>query len=488
MKNNERAETILIIDDEPDWIDTCFDILSDEGYNILTTSCVKKAIEIIDKEIVDLVITDLVMPQINGIDLIKKIKSIDSSISVILMTSYPSIESAIPALKEGASDYLIKPFSPEQLIDTSHKTLDKGRLLRENKFLRSQIEKTTYFGTLLGQSQPMKDLFFNIQRAANLDANILIVGESGTGKELIAQILHRRSFRLSNHFVPINCASIPADLLESELFGHEVGSFTGATTPRIGLFENADKGTVFLDEIGEMSLPLQAKLLRVIEDKKVRRVGSNKERKINVRFISATNRDLSSMMSEKTFREDLFYRLNAITISAPPLRERQNDICLLLHHFLEKHRTRQYPPPEEISTEVYECLLRYDWPGNVRELSNFAQFLIFANQGSGQVLKYDDLPKKFHKTKSIENNNQTIDFPDYLYKLPLAEAKKQLYAKFEKDYLEGILKRHNWNVSEAAKFAGNDRRTIHRIIKKTHITRPYHEQGKSISNIGPPLM
>ena len=339
-------ETLLIVDDSQDWVDTCADMLADQGYNVLTANSVEKALRILESAPVDLVLTDLSMPGQDGLDLIKKIYEIDLGCGIVLMTAYPTVESAIKTLKLGALDYLIKPFSPEQLLASVQNGLDRSALRRENQFLKSRLANVDSNSEIVGKSQKLNVMLEELIRAAQMDTSVLIQGESGSGKELAAKLLHRNSKRAKKHFVPINCAAIPADLLETELFGHEAGAFTGAVQARIGLFENANGGTVFLDEVGELPLPLQAKLLRVLEERKVRRVGSNKERLIDVRLIFATHRNLYELVRDGKFREDLFYRINVITIGIPPLRERREDILLLLQHFLQTYETRNTQRPK----------------------------------------------------------------------------------------------------------------------------------------------
>ncbi|HAR44268.1 MAG TPA: hypothetical protein DCS07_16820 [Bdellovibrionales bacterium] len=465
-------ETILIVDDIADWRDTCSDILGDEGFKVLTASSAMEALKILDERSVDLVVTDMTMPQMSGIELIQKIRERDHGCGIILVTGFPTVETAITALKSGASDYLLKPFSPEQLLHSVNNALDKSRLARENQFLKSQVAGLSQYGDFIGRSEEMRKLFEGLGRAAGMDASVLLYGESGTGKELAARVLHRKSPRVKKHFAAINCAAIPENLLESELFGHEAGAFTGATEMRLGLFENADGGTVFLDEIGEMPLGLQAKLLRVIEDRKIRRLGSNKERQINIRIISATNRDLPAMVAQKGFREDLYYRLNVITISIPPLRDRKEDILLLLQHFLNLHGTRERPSPREITPDARDALLRYRWPGNVRELANLAQFLIFADRDG--VVTVSDLPIHFGVASVAPDRRaeDVISGGSMYFDLPMIEAKKHLLDEFEENYVRHALLKYDWNISAAAEASGIDRRTIHRIIAKLGLKRP----------------
>jgi len=480
LKSITTAATILIVDDGPDWLDTCRDILSDHDFNVLTATSGKDVIKIIRDNFVDVIITDLVMPEIGGLEIIEKIMALKEGHSCILMTSFPSIESAIPALKSGAADYLIKPFTPEQLLHSVRSVLKKDRLARDNRFLRAEMERIGHYGELIGKSDVMRELYRQLESAKGIDSSMLILGESGTGKELVARILHRNSIRSANSFVPINCAAIPADLLESELFGHEVGAFSGAVKAREGLFEAGEGGTIFLDEIGEMPLALQSKLLRVLEDKKIRRVGANREKAINVRIISATNRNLLEMVKEGKFREDLYYRLNVISMAIPPLRERREDIILLLQHYFSVFASKDRIAPSKISTQVRDALLKYAWPGNVRELSNLAQFLLYAR--CGESVEVEHLPKQLQAIVEQANEESFVqersssqllvnDF-SALYDLPLAEAKQKLADHFEKNYIKNLLIKYDWNVSQAAEKSRFDRRSLHRIIHRHNLKRP----------------
>ncbi|HLE01180.1 MAG TPA: sigma-54 dependent transcriptional regulator [Bdellovibrionota bacterium] len=468
-----RLETILVVDDVPDWLDTCSDILGDQGYKILTAASALAALKILEDQPIDLVVTDMTMPEMSGLELVRRIREADRGCGIILMTGYPTVETAVTALKGGASDYLVKPFTPEQLLHSVGSTLDKTRLMRENQFLESQVAGLTQYGELIGRSEPMHQLYQELERAAGIDASVLLTGESGTGKELAARILHRKSPRAKKHFAAINCAAIPDNLLESELFGHEAGAFTGATETRLGLLENAEGGTVFLDEIGEMPGSLQVKLLRVIEDRKVRRLGSNKERVVNVRFISATNRDLAALIGQRSFREDLYYRLNVIMLRVPPLRERKEDILLLLQHFFKMYGTRARPAPRELTPEARDRLLRYSWPGNVRELANLAQFLIFADRDG--LVREEDLPRHFIQGDGQGGGTKEArGEPDWAayYDIPFTTAKKRLFETFEDAYVRHSLLKHDWNISAAAEASGIDRRTIHRIVNKLGLKRP----------------
>ena len=467
------GETILVVDDSPDWVETCRDILTDQTYKILSANSVDKALEILKTTVVDLVLTDFNMPGKTGLELVQTINQVDMGCAVILMTAYPSVDSAIAVLKSGALDYLIKPFAPEQLLTAARNALDRSALARENQFLKAQLADANASHEIIGKSAKIQSMIVDLTRAAQMDTTVLVYGESGTGKELAARFLHRNSKRSKQHFAAINCAAIPHDLLESELFGHEAGSFTGATKARVGLFENADHGTVFLDEIGEMPLGLQAKLLRALEERKVRKVGSNKERSIDIRLICATNRNLLEMVKDKTFREDLYYRLNVITVEVPPLFERREDILMLLQYFFEKYATRQYPAPKELSPEVRAALLDYRWPGNIRELSNLAHFLIFANRSG--TIQIDQLPSQF-KSKSLREGDSAFS-TDFkvdvgLFDQSYAEAKSKIDDAFEKIYVERNLIKYDWNISLTAEKTGMDRRTTHRLMNKFNIHKP----------------
>jgi DNA-binding NtrC family response regulator len=330
-------ERILVVDDEPDMVENLVRILRREGYRCSSAVEAAKGLELLEAQRPDLLLTDLKMPEMDGMELLRRAHAVDPALPVIMITAFSTIESGVAAIKEGAFDYLPKTFTIDQLRVTVERALRQRRLQVENRNLREQLETTFRFESLLGRSPAMAKVFELVRKAARSDANILVQGESGTGKELIARAIHANSPRAAQPFIPVDCASLPEQLLESELFGHEKGAFTGAVKTKPGLMESADHGTLFLDEIGEMPLGLQAKLLRALQERQIRRVGGNALVDVDVRLVSATNRDLRASAAKGEFRDDLFYRVNVIAIELPPLRQREDDVELLTHAFLERY-------------------------------------------------------------------------------------------------------------------------------------------------------
>lgn len=385
MKNN-----ILIVDDELKMCRSLELYLESEGrFNVDIACSAEEGFRMINEE-TDVVVTDLSMPGMDGMQFLKKIKHLFNDIEVIIMTAYSSIPSAIEAIKNGAFDYLTKPFSNEQLLIVIDRACNVVRLKKENRRLRESVILTTAYGKFIGESISMKNVFNLIKKAAESDSNVLITGESGTGKELVARSIHAMSRRKDNLFIAINCTAIPDNLLESELFGYEKGAFTGAEMSKAGKFEIADGGTVFLDEIGDMNPVLQAKLLRFLETREVERIGSLKPKKVNVRIISSTNRDLNELIKLGRFRNDLYYRLNVINIHLLPLRERKEDIVPLIAYFLEEKSKKLGVPPKKLSDGAIEILLNYSYPGNVRELENIIECSLITS--SEEIIQPWELP------------------------------------------------------------------------------------------------
>ncbi len=355
------------------------ELFREEGMNVLTARDGSEALRKIKDERIDVILTDLKLPSMDGIDILKEVKKIDPSIPVIVMTAYGSIETAVNAMKLGASDFITKPFNTDHLLLMIRRVLESRRLIRENILLKEETSRA--MPVIIGKSQGMIELMNRVHKVAKTKTTVLILGESGTGKELIARAIHYLSDRAREPFVPINCAAIPRELLEAELFGYERGAFTGAETRKLGKFELADRGTIFLDEIGEMEPSLQAKLLRIIEDGLVERVGGIKPVKVDVRIIAASNRDLSQEVSRGRFREDLFYRLNVFPLYVPPLRERKEDIPLLVDYFLRRFSSELKQPLKRVSKEAMDILLSYNWKGNVRELENTIERALILSDG-----------------------------------------------------------------------------------------------------------
>jgi two-component system response regulator PilR (NtrC family) len=367
------VDRVLIVDDEPGMRDFLSILLRKEGYAVSAAESSDKAIELVARGEFDLVISDISMPGLSGIEVLRQARASSPDTPVILITAYASTESAVEALKLGAYDYLIKPFDVEELKNVVHNALEKRRLEHENRILKRELKEKSRLDELVGESPRMKEVVELIDRIAPTHSTVLICGESGTGKELAARAIHARSPRHGRPFVSINCGAMPDELLESELFGHARGSFTGAVTSKKGLFEVADGGTVFLDEIGDTTPAMQVKLLRVLQDRRIRRVGGTEEAEVNVRVLAATNQDLEQLVRDKRFREDLFYRINVLQILMPPLRDKREDIPRLVRHFLQKYGALMGKRMAGVSDAAMEQLLGHSWPGNVRELENVVE-------------------------------------------------------------------------------------------------------------------
>jgi DNA-binding NtrC family response regulator len=376
-----EAARILLIDDEPGSREGLKLLLQREGYIIDAVESGELALELLDKVNFEVVITDLFLPGVSGIELLKHVKEMAIPANVILITGNASAETAVEAMKEGAFDYITKPLNFEKLKVLVAKAVEKSRLVAENLYLRQQLRGKYKFDNIIGSSTEIQKVFSRMERIINTDSTVLILGESGTGKELVARAVHYNGSRKEKAFIAINCGAIPADLLESELFGHMRGSFTGAVADKPGKFEVANNGTIFLDEIGDMPMHLQMKLLRVLQEHEVERVGSSKKTKLDVRVISATNQDLQSRVEQKLFREDLFYRLNVIPIHLPPLRERSEDIALLARFFLRKICKEMHRPEMSLTSSAMNALEAYEWPGNVREMENVIERCIALTDG-----------------------------------------------------------------------------------------------------------
>jgi DNA-binding NtrC family response regulator len=447
---------ILVVDDEEDMLENCSRILKRLGYEPLTEKDPVRAVELIEREQPDLVLTDLRMPGLDGLEVLRLAKRINPEVLVIVLTAYATIETAVEAVKEGAFDYIPKPFSGEQLHVSVERAFEQKRLLEENRKLKEQLAQVYSFENIIGKSLSMLNVFELIKKVARSEANILVIGESGTGKELVARSIHANSGRGGKAFIPVDCASLPETLLESELFGHERGAFTGAHMMRPGLFEFAHGGTIFLDEVGDLSPNLQAKLLRVLQERQVRRVGGNRFIDVDVRVISATNRDLANVVARGEFREDLYYRLNVISIPLPPLRERRGDIPLIAHHYLKKYSASCGKAIQGFAPRALELLENYAWPGNVRELQNVVERAVVL--AMGEFITPADLPEPI-KTGPPVGEPPSFD-------LPLKRAKEEQVHAFERQYLRELLKRYGGNISRAAKAAGVDRKTIHRLLRK----------------------
>ena len=382
-------ERILVVDDEKNYQVVLNALLSGEGYEVLTAGNGARALVLAAEEEPDLLLTDMRMPNMTGLELIQKLREKGSDCAVVVMTAYGTVENAVEAMKAGASDYVMKPFENQELLLTIKRTLKMRRLMVQNQLLREELDKGQGFSDIVGESAPMKELFKLVDKVAATKATVLINGESGTGKELIARAIHTRSPRKDEPFIPVNCMALTETLLESELFGHEKGAFTGAATRRKGRFELADTGTLFLDEIGEISPSLQVKLLRVLQERTFERVGGTQSLTVDVRIVAATNRDLTQAVSEGSFREDLFYRLNVVRLDLPPLRDRKEDLPALVAHFVSKYSREVGRSAPQVTAEAMQRIYDHNWPGNIRELENALERAVIM---AGSEIKTADLP------------------------------------------------------------------------------------------------
>jgi len=400
--------SMLIVDDEASILEFLAMLFESEGFAVETTRSTAEAQRALVGKSFDLVLCDILMPDGNGLDLLKEIKSASPNTAVVMMTAYTSTKTAIEAMRLGAYDYVSKPFDVEELKILTQKALERAKLADENVYLRRELEQKYTFNNIIGKSPRMQAIFALIERMARTSSTVLIHGESGTGKELIARAIHFASPRAGRRFLSINCGALPENLLESELFGHERGAFTGAVREKKGLFQEADRGTLFLDEIGELTPPMQVKLLRALQEKTVRKVGGNQEEPVDARVIAATNQNLESRLATGEFREDLFYRINVLPINLPPLRQRREDIPLLVDFFLQKYSRQLDLPVRQISVEAMRLLESYDWPGNVRELENVIERAMALSHA--ETISTRDLPPQLLNNR--RSNPDTINLPE----------------------------------------------------------------------------
>ena len=444
----------IVVDDESSVCEAVKAILELEGIDVTTFTDSVAASEDIKKNAYDLIISDLKMPKMTGLELYDAVKDAAPDSIFIIITAFGTIPSAVDAVKRGVYDYIPKPFTPDEVRAPLRRAMEKRRLEKENLVLRSQLETRYSFRSIIGNSPEIRETFRVMRHAASSESNVLVTGESGTGKELVARAIHSNSVRVRRKFVTVNCGAIPDGLIESELFGHVKGSFTGAIADKKGLVEEADKGTMFLDEIGELSPPLQVKLLRVLQEGEFTRIGDPQTRKVNVRVVAATNKDLKKAIAEKLFREDLYYRLNVIPIELPPLRRRQEDVPLLVNHFIEKHKTKA---PEKniagIAKDAMQTVLNYHFPGNVRELENSIEYAIAFT--AGPEIGKDDLPKYLLEDRKLSQDAQKIPI------MPLKDAKSQ----FEKSLIIAALVESGGNISEAARLLNVHRQNLQQKIR-----------------------
>jgi two-component system NtrC family response regulator len=453
-------ETILVVDDEKNYLLVLSAVLEDEGYEVLTAQGGQEALEIQKSSDLDLILTDMKMPAMDGIELLKNLKALDPDLPVIMMTAHGTIDKAVEAMQKGAYSYILKPFDNERLTIYVKKAVSMYQVVKENRQLRDAVKSQYRFGNFIGKSKPIRDVFETIRKVAPSNATVLIEGESGTGKELVAKSIHFNSSRRDKPFIAVNCSALAESLLESELFGHEKGAFTGAVATRKGRFELADNGTLFLDEIGELSQNLQVKLLRILQEKTFERVGGTRLITADIRVIAATNKNLKEEMVNGRFREDLFYRLNVVKIVLPPLKERKEDIRLLVNHFIGKYASERKVdlPVKGVDQEVDRLFFDYSWPGNVRELENLIErVMILCPNDTVQV---SDLPMDFR-----DNVHNAL----HLEGIPSNATLYETLATIEKAMIERALKMADNVQAHAAAMLGIGKSGLNQKIKKYNL-------------------
>lgn len=469
-----KPVNLLIVDDDP-VISRVFEkVAKDEGWSSITAGSGTEALDQLNKYVFEVAVVDIALPGFTGMQVLEYIKKNQIPTEVIIMTGVGSVEMTVAAIKAGAYDYFTKPFDDiNRVTNAISKAIEHRHLMQKLKtFERMEKEDVSYEG-IVGKSRKMRELFELIENVAPTNSTILILGESGTGKELVAQALHKRSRRADKKFVVINCAAMPETLLESELFGHRKGSFTGAIQDKKGLFEEADGGTIFLDEIGEISTSIQVKLLRVLQEGEVRMVGDNASKNVDVRIIAATNKDLSVLVSEGKFREDLFYRLNVIAIPLPPLRDRPEDVPLLAYHFLQKYSKKVGKEVSSCSIDAITALQHYKWVGNVRELENVIERSVVL--ATSNIVQARDLPPRVLGESFYVSSTETeTDLSQYNYQ----EAKERAFAAFNRSYLSTLLRQSKGNISYAAAKAGMDRSNFKKILKKAELDIEEYKKSK----------
>lgn len=450
----------LVVENESGMLEVCGDILGKlPDVEISLEQSSVRAAELLKKESWDLLIADIRMPGMTGIELLRIAREYDSGIAALIMTAYPSVETAVESMKLGAADYITKPFLPDDFLSTVKRLLENKRLREEHSLLRRQVERPYSFGEMLGKSASMLKIFQTIQQVAATTADVLITGETGTGKELIARSIHNNSNRCDQPFVPVDCGAIPDDLLESEFFGHERGAFTGAHTRSLGLMEFAHQGTLFLDEIGELPIRLQAKLLRALQERRIRRIGGNSEIDVDVRVVAATARDLEKEIELGNFRSDLFYRIDVIRIEIPPLRDRAQDIPMLIRHFVTQYAEEMNRKTIDINPEVIDIMTGYRWPGNIRELQNIVKRLLATSQQD--EIRSEDLPDEI-VANAIQRSGQSE--PGFF------DLREQQVMLFEREYLHDLLQKHGGDITTASKDAQLPRGTLYRLLNKHDLT------------------
>ena len=455
--------SILVIDDDRSLL-TTYTVFLQDHFRLHTAESGEAGLRVLEKEDINIILLDLRLPGMDGMDVLRQAKVIDENVDVIVVTGVRSIPVAVEAIKLGAYDYLVKPFEVDEVLSLLWRTLERQNLVREVLYLRAEVGRHQDMGNIIGQNETMRQIYDLVCRVADTNATVLVSGESGTGKELIARAIHQQSQRQSKPFVAMNCAAISESLVESELFGHERGAFTGAVEKHLGKFELAHTGVLFLDEVGSLRLDMQAKLLRVLQEREFERVGGSKTVRVDVRIVAAANEDLKQLVADKAFREDLFYRLNVVPVHVPPLRERKDDIPLLAEHFLAKYNKAFNRKVRGISPAALSSLNHYHWPGNVRELENVIERLVAIS--NHEVIGLDDLPLDL---VSVRDNAADEIFTSGA---GLREAK----AEFERHYILKALEKSRWNQTEAAKRLGVHRNTLLGKMESLHI-RPNADTG-----------
>lgn len=447
MISSTNKESILVVDDTPATLEVLQRNLKSKGFVVFTVLGVAEAIEILETTMIDLVITDYKMPKVSGLDLVRHVRDNFKNTEVMMITGYATVKGAVNAMKTGAEEYLSKPFTDEELFSAVNRVLDKLRMRRTVQIQTDIKPSSTY--NMIGESKVMIRIFTAIAKTASTSATVLLSGESGTGKELVARAIHYNSPRASAPFIAINCGGIPENLIESELFGYVKGAFTGASTSRAGFFQTADGGTIFLDEISETSPSMQVKLLRVLQDKEICMVGSSRTQKVNVRIIAATNKDLNNLIANGVFREDLFFRINVIAITLPPLRERGDDILLFIQHFATQFAIEHDKPIPRFSEKALKVIRNYNWPGNVRELENVIQSFVVMTDN--EFIEVSDLPSLMRFSALGKRGfSRTLD-------------------EVEAEYIRNVLASVNGNKTKASEILGIDRKTLREKLKKQEL-------------------
>jgi DNA-binding NtrC family response regulator len=457
--------TILVVDDDDSLRTSLQELLNSLGYSVDTAEDGSSALERAQEVPYNCALVDLKMPEMDGLEVMTHLHKMNASLPVVIMTGYGTVENAVQAMKQGAADYIVKPFRPDEIQLRIENVLARACLVEENLWLKREITERIEFDNIIGESKQMQNVFALIEKVAPTDSTILIQGESGTGKELIAQAIHYHSLRKEKKFIAVDCGALPETLLESELFGHVKGSFTGAIVTKRGLLEVADGGTFFLDEVGDLSSAIQAKLLRVLQEKEFRPIGGIKNSKVDIRLIAATNKDLARMIKNGEFREDLYYRLKIVPIRLPSLRERRDDIPLLVQHFLKKYNAKRNKEIQGVSREAMNTLFDYDWPGNIRELEHIVERMVI--MCDGPIIDKSQIPADLQGKRVCFN----ISVPQNCKALKQMKKRMRTAAveNIERAFVINALKKSNWNISQAARDVGMKRQNLQALVRKYNI-------------------